>query len=94
MTDNILTRSLVIKLSKKELMYLTNTHFLSDDLGRLVASAKTIDQDARLLTVNREVAERFRDEFTTRLARSGFGSDYEPTREGELLEELIDKFSK
>ena len=33
-------------------------------------------------------------EFTTRLAKVGFDANYDPTREGAMLEELIDRFSR
>jgi hypothetical protein len=59
----------------------------------MVGTAERIGDEARLLKLDREIAERFRDEFTTRLAKVGFGRDYEPTREGKLLENLIDRFA-
>lgn len=83
-----------IRLSKSDLTYLANAQFLTDDLNRIVGEAKVADEDdARLLELDRATAERFRDEFTARLAKVGFGPDYEPTREGKLLEELIDRFA-
>jgi hypothetical protein len=82
-----------IKLSKMEVAYLANTRFLPEDLAQMVSMAETTEGEARLLKLDRDIAERFRDEFTTRLAKSGFGPDYEPTREGKLLEDLIDRFA-
>lgn len=81
-----------IKLSKLDVAYLANAQFLPADLAGIVSVAKAGTDDARLLTIDRATAERFRDEFTTRLAKVGFGADYEPTREGKLLEDLIDRF--
>lgn len=82
-----------VKLAKMEVAYLANSRFLPEDLAEIIRSAELVDDGARLLALHQEVAERFRDEFTTRLAKSGFGTDYEPTREGKLLEDLIDRFA-
>ncbi len=82
-----------ITLSKVEAVYLANTRFLPEDLAQMVATAEAVVAEARLLKLDRATAERFRDEFTTRLAKVGFGPGYEPTREGKLLEDLIDRFA-
>jgi hypothetical protein len=87
-----MTNIRTIKLSGLDIAYLTNTQFLPDDLSRLVCAANSGDGDARLLEVDGATAEVFRDEFTARLAKVGFDQNYEPTREGKLLEDLIDRF--
>lgn len=92
MNDSITTSMRTIKLSKLDVTYLVNAGFLAADLTGIVSEAKAGADDARLLVIDRAIAERFRDEFTTRLAKVGFGADYEPTREGKLLEDLIDRF--
>jgi len=92
MSDSSTTSKRTIRLSKLDVSYLANAQFLSDDLARIVSGATAAHDDARLLALDRATAERFRDEFTTRLANVGFGADYEATREGKLLEELIDRF--
>ena len=74
--------------------YLSNTKFLPADLEKIVSDAEVTEGKERILKLDRDTAELFRDEFTSRLARVGFGEDYEPTREGKLLEELIDRFAK
>lgn len=87
-----MTSMRTIRLSKLDLTYLANAQFLTDDLSLVVSGASAAEDDARLLEIDRATAERFRDEFTARLAKVGFGTDYEPTREGKLLEDLIDRF--
>jgi hypothetical protein len=87
-----MTSTRTIRLSKLDVAYLANTQFLPDDPSLLVSGANVADDDARQLTVDHATAERFREEFTTRLAKVGFDADYEPTREGKLLEDLIDRF--
>jgi len=81
-----------IKLTKLDTAYFANAQFLPVDLAGIVSEAKAVDDGTRLLTIDNATAERFRDEFTMRLAKVGFGADYEPTREGKLLEDLIDRF--
>ena len=93
MSDSTTTSMRTIKLSKMEVAYLANTQFLPEDLARIVGIAEPVTGEVRLLELDRQIAERFRDEFTTRLAKVGFGTGYEPTREGKLLEDLIDRFA-
>lgn len=93
MSDTTTTSMLTIKLSEMEIAYLANTQFLPEVLAQIVGSAEPVDDGTRLLKLDRDAAERFRDEFTTRLAKSGFGIHYEPSREGRLLEDLIDRFA-
>lgn len=93
MSDTTTTSQLIVKLSKVDLTYLMNAKFLPEDLERLVNTAETCHNEERVLKLDRHTAERFCDEFTDRLARVGFGPGYEPTREGRLLEALIDRFA-
>lgn len=86
-------RQRTIRLSELDLTYLASTKFLPADLAQIVAMAETSEDEGRILRLDRDTAERFRDEFTTRLARVGFDANYEPTREGKLLEGLIDRFA-
>lgn len=94
MSDTNTTRQRTLKLSKMDFTYLVSTKFLPEDLGRILTTAQTSDDEGRVLRLDQDTAERFRDEFTTRLARVGFDSNYEPTHEGKLLEDLIDRFAK
>lgn len=82
-----------VRLSARELLYLRNAAFLPNDLMEVIAMATSADNgDELTVSVSPEVAERFRDIFTERLARVGFDEEYRPTSEGELLEALIDHF--
>lgn len=93
MSDTSIKGRRTISLSKRELTYLANTKFLPEDLGLIINKMATSPDEKRILQLDRNTAERFREELTNRLARVGFGRDYEPTSEGILLEDLIDKFS-
>lgn len=83
-----------VRLPKVGWTYLVNANFLPEDLERIVRTAEASDDEQHILRLDRDIAERFRDEFTNRLARVGFGPDYEPTREGRVLEDLIDQFAE
>lgn len=45
-----------------------------------------------ILELELETAEKLRGYLTEQLAKTGFGKDYSLTKEGEILEALIDKF--
>jgi hypothetical protein len=44
------------------------------------------------MSIPSETAEEFRSAFTNQLATVGFDERNEPTAEGKLLEDLIDRF--
>ncbi|MCU0972482.1 MAG: hypothetical protein MUF80_00755 [Burkholderiales bacterium] len=94
MSNITTTPGRTVRLSKVALTYLVNTKFLSAELDRILSAAAEAAGGECILKLDPDTAERFRDEFTSRLASVGFDADYEPTREGELLEELIDQFAK
>lgn len=81
-----------VQLSARELMYLKNVHFLPQPLVQIIEAAQSIGGDRHAVAVSDVVAEQFRSAFTDHLAKVGFGSDYEPTSEGKMLEDLIDHF--
>ncbi len=76
-----------VHLSSAQSKYLSDAIYLPSDLREIVAS-----QPGGALQIDGEVAERFRSAFTDQLAQVGFDSDYAPTSEGAVLEELIDAF--
>jgi len=49
---------------------------------------------AGTLEVSAATAEEFCEAFTEQLAKVGFDEAYEPTAEGKLLENLIDRFNE
>ena len=81
-----------IELSGREIMYLKSTSFLPPELAQIIHTSLPLHGDKHVVTLSQDVAERFRDEFTNRLAKVGFDPDYEPTSEGKMLEGLIDRF--
>jgi hypothetical protein len=87
------SRKHTVRLSGMDVAYLASANFLPAELGRIVDTAERSGDEARVLSLDRNTAEHFRDVFTTRLARVGFGPNYEPTSEGKRLEGLIDRFA-
>ena len=50
-------------------------------------------RDGKLrLRMDQPTAEELRDALTEQLGQRGFAEDYSPTKEGQLLKELIDRF--
>ena len=81
-----------VHLSEREAMYLKNTAFLPEGLAQLIQSAPPADDRGLKIVVSHAVLEQFREAFTEQLAKVGFDAEYRPTREGTLLEGLIDRF--
>lgn len=73
-------------------MYLKNSAALPEDLAQIVNAAAARDKNEIVISLSREIAERFRAVFTEHLAKVGFDDVYEPTSEGKILESLIDRF--
>jgi hypothetical protein len=72
--------------------YLHTAKYLPKDLRQLI-SEQLRSRGATALIVEDEVAERFIDVFTERLAQVGFDSGYQLTAEGLELEDLIDRLT-
>ena len=81
-----------VKLSKSEFDYLRQASFLHTELLKSLEEASEQRGGSFLLNLSPARAESFRDYFTLELARVGFGRNDELTDEGEVLEELIDRF--
>lgn len=82
----------LILLSGEELSYIKESEALGADLLEILRSAEAAAERTGGVQLSRSDAELFRSAFTTHLAVVGFDAEYEPTREGKLLEELIDRF--
>ena len=73
-------------------MYLKNSGFLATPFAQIIDAAQAVGDDRYTVRVSHDVAEQFRSAFTDRLAKIGFDVNYDPTSEGRMLEELIDRF--
>ena len=81
-----------VNLKRSEIDYLKTAGFLPSPLVECLRNVRWLSGVAGTLEVGASKAEEFRDAFTEQLARVGFDEIYEPTAEGRLLEDLIDRF--
>ena len=84
--------TITVKLSKTELTYLKQAGFLETELLQYLQDAEEQRGGNFLLNLPPAIAQSFGHSFTIRLAGVGFDEHYELTDEGEVLEELIDRF--
>jgi len=79
-------------LSTEEMSLLRRLGSKDEVLASLLNSAEAGRSDKFRLRLDTTAAEKMRASLTELLARAGFGEDYSPTKEGLVLEELIDRF--
>jgi hypothetical protein len=79
------------KLTVQEFMYLSCSRFLSDEWKHLMD--QSIDKKGQdyFLMISEEKADELRDLCGDELQVTGFDEQYKLTKEGEILESLIDK---
>jgi hypothetical protein len=82
----------IVVLSAREVTYLRNADVLPTTLAGALDLANSMDGRSFSVRVTRDVAEELSDLFTERLAKVGFDSNYQVNSEGDLLEQLIDRF--
>lgn len=77
-----------VTLTDAQREYLLQASFLPCDVrGALAAAASDESRGARTRTLDPLVADRIASSLTTQLAKAGFDSNYDPTNEGQTLEE-------
>lgn len=81
-----------VDLTRSEFDYLKTAGFLPPALLECLQNVRWRSAVAGTLEVSAATAEEFREALTEQLARVGFDKTYEPTAEGGLLEDLIDRF--
>ena len=82
-----------IRLAKHHVEYVKNADYIESDLRQELNSIRMKRDNEYHLKLDAATAEAFRLAFTIELATVGFGEDFEPTKSGRLLEELIDRFT-
>jgi hypothetical protein len=80
----------LIRLSAAESDYLRSADWLDPDLFQTLRDQ--MDSSPGSISLDDGAADRCRDGFTIRLAQVGLDENYAPNAEGELLEDLIDRF--
>jgi hypothetical protein len=82
---------IVIKLNQAEYSYLCKASFLPDRLRQLFFLTKR-EENAYKLNITEDQADEIRDLCGEQLQLVGFDEKYDLTPEGEMLENLVDKF--
>lgn len=79
------------RLSDEESNYILT--LMSEDISfrTLLSNHSEFYINEKVLTLDHDKAELLRDYFTDRLAKIGFDKNYEPNKEGVMLERLTDK---
>lgn len=83
---------LVFELSSDELAFLKRLASRERSLDRFISQQRTVAGGKHAITLGRADAEELRGHLTELLAKVGFDIDYSPNEQGQVLEELIDRF--
>lgn len=81
-----------VRLSLEEFKYLLTGDFLSNKLVEKISDSSILKNDIYILEVSEDDAGNIRDFCGEQLQKAGFDEQYNPTKEGLILESLIDKF--
>ena len=79
-------------LSAEELAFLKDVVPDNQSLADLFTHQGSLDRNKFSIRLDRARAEQLRAFLTERLATLGFEKDYSLTNQGQMLEELIDRF--
>lgn len=81
-----------VKINKEEFELLSSGQLLPDDLRRKVIKGASLQNNGiHILEVSDDDADLIRDYCGDQLQKIGFDENYDPTKEGRILESLIDK---
>lgn len=80
------------RLTAQEFNFLRQLASEDELFNKLIPHEAREHSDKIAVRLDRAEAERLRGYLTKRLAAGGFDKDYSPTKEGRMLEALIDKF--
>ncbi len=80
------------QLSANEWEYLQQLLSHDEALATLLKFQKGAPGRKVIIQLSRAQAEQLRDYLTSRLAAVGFNDNYSPNEQGQMLEELIDRF--
>jgi hypothetical protein len=80
-----------VRLSGLEMNYLLDANFLPTIYLKFLSEG-LLEGGGSKITLSGTLAEEFREIFTEYLAKVGFDGEYKATPEGNLLENLIDRF--
>lgn len=78
-------------LSADEWQYLQRLTARDEMLASWLGPWANTHSERHSITLSRAEADTLRERLTTQLALIGFDENYEPTEEGRIIEDLIDK---
>ena len=82
----------IIDLNYNEYFYINSSNYLTKELLLEFNNSIVKHNDKYTLRISEEKADLFRDLFGEQLQVVGFDDKYNLTKEGEILEDLVDKF--
>jgi hypothetical protein len=80
------------QVSADELEYLKQLFSHDESLAAMLTFQEVAPSRTVTIRLSRDEAEQLRDFLTTQLAAVGFDKNYSPNEQGQMLEELIDRF--
>lgn len=80
------------ELSAKESEFLKQLASEDESFASFMKTHTAMEERRMTISLSCAEAEQFRGVLTTKLAEIGFGEQYSPNAEGDMLERLIDKF--
>jgi hypothetical protein len=83
--------TMLVTLTSGEIGYLTTKTLVPPDLSEQLKSVSTTEGIPIAFSISEEEADILRDLLGQELQRHGFDNNYNPTPEGRMLENLIDK---
>ena len=81
-----------VHLSGRQLAFLKANESLVGKFPKSLQEILAETENGTVFEVSGDDAESIRSALTLYLAEFGFDAEYEPTKEGQILEDLIDRF--
>lgn len=82
----------LIKLNCDEFFYITSHGFLPNEMVEMINRSYEKKGSNYLLNISEDAADQLRDLFSDQLQVVGFDENYNLTKEGQMIENLIDSF--
>ena len=82
----------LIKLNSDEFFHIISSCFLPNELIEMINESYEKSGNNYLLSISEDSADQLRDLFSDQLQVAGFDENYNLTKEGKIIENLIDKF--
>lgn len=87
-----MTREFEFRVSRQEADFLGRLARQNRSMAPLIKFEECAQTDQKILHFDRSEARQVRKWLTTQLALAGFDQNYDLNKEGQILEDLIDRF--